>query len=90
MIASSFVNSLELLYITYGVFLGAGSSFVYTPSMIILGHYFRKRLGIVNGFVSFGSAVFTFVLPVLIQYIIDNYGMRWAMRLLACLLGRYI
>ena len=83
MVSSSFVQHVELLYLTYGVFLGAGSSFVYTPSMVILGHYFKKRLGVVNGFVSFGSAVFTFILPLLLKYTLKELGLRWTMRIVS-------
>ena len=85
MLSSSFVNTLELYYLTYGLFLGAGSSLVYTPSMVILGHYFKRRLGLVNGIVSFGSAVFTIVLPPVISYSLDRLELRWTMRMLSIL-----
>ena len=44
MVISSFVTRLEVLYLTYGLLMGLGSSLVYTPSMVILGHYFRYAL----------------------------------------------
>ncbi len=31
------------LYVSYGFFLGLGLSFIYSPSLTIVGHYFRKR-----------------------------------------------
>lgn len=87
MVASSFATNIEMLYLTYGVCLGAGSSFVYTPSMVILGHYFKNRLGIVNGLVSFGSAVFTIVLPFIMEITLRDWGLAWTMRLLSCFLA---
>ena len=76
MLASSFMKRLELLYVTYGLLLGFGSSLVYNPSMVILGHYFKKRLGLVNGFVSFGSAAFTIALPFIERPILDKWGLQ--------------
>ena len=38
---------------------GIGSSFIYSGSLVILGHWFKKRMGIVNGLVTTGSAIFT-------------------------------
>ena len=55
------------MYLTYGCLLGIGSSLVYTPSMVILGHYFKRHLGIVNGIVAFGSGVFTIILPFVLK-----------------------
>ena len=47
MVLSSFaVDRVELLYLTYGVMFGGGSSLTYTPSLVILGHYFKKHMGL--------------------------------------------
>ena len=83
MMSSSFVSTIELYYFTYGMLLGAGSSLCYTPSIVILGHYFNKRLGIVNGIVSVGSAVFTIFLPILMVYSLEEVGLQWTLRLLS-------
>ena len=53
---------------------GTGSSLVYTPSVVILGHYFKKHHGIVNGFVTTGSSVFAVGLPHLMQYLFKEIG----------------
>ena len=85
MFSSSFVSTIELYYLTYGMLLGAGSSLVYTPSMVILGHYFNKRLGIVNGIVSVGSAAFTIFLPIMMVYSLEAVGLQWTFRFLSLL-----
>ena len=54
--------------------LGAGSSLVYTPSVVILGHYFSKYLGIVNGFVTTGSSIFAVGLPHLFKAMFKEIG----------------
>ena len=53
---------------------GTGASLVYTPSLTILGHYFKKRLGVVNGIVTAGSSLFTIGLSFMNQHILENYG----------------
>ena len=87
MLASSFVSTMEVLYLTYGLLLGIGSSLIYNPSLVILGHYFKRKLGIVNGLVSFGSAVFTMILPFVLKALLESIGLRNTMRVLACLLA---
>ena len=46
----------------------------YTPSLVILGHYFKKHMGMVNGFVASGSSVFTFVMPHILEAILSTFG----------------
>ena len=62
------------LCFTFSVMLGAGSSLVYTPSVVILGHYFSKYLGIVNGFVTTGSSIFAVGLPHLFKAMFKEIG----------------
>ncbi|XP_047520126.1 monocarboxylate transporter 10 [Pieris napi] len=82
-IASFVVHNVEALYLTYGVMYGIGASLAYTPSLAILGHYFKKYLGRVNGFVTIGSSIFTVIMSTVMKYTIDNYGLEWMFRMLA-------
>lgn len=84
MILSSFVvDNVSILCITYGILYGLGASLAYTPSLTILGHYFRKYLGIINGVVTAGSSVFTVIFPPLMEYMIECYGLDGMFLLLA-------
>lgn len=83
---SSFANSLDILYVTNGVMFGAGAALVYSPSLVILGHYFKKRLGIVNGIVSSGSSLFTIVSPLLLNELLSKFGLSITYRILAALM----
>ena len=65
---------IEVLYLTYGLMFGAGASLVYTPSLTILGHYFKKKLGLVNGLVTAGSSIFTIGLSFMNQHILESQG----------------
>ncbi|XP_066103864.1 monocarboxylate transporter 10 [Saccopteryx bilineata] len=82
LMSSSFVSSIEPLYLTYGIIFACGCSFAYQPSLVILGHYFKKRLGLVNGIVTAGSSIFTVLLPFLLRFLTDNVGLLHTLRVL--------
>ncbi|XP_045860401.1 monocarboxylate transporter 10 isoform X2 [Meles meles] len=82
LMSSSFVSSIEPLYLTYGVIFACGCSFAYQPSLVILGHYFKKRLGLVNGIVTAGSSIFTILLPFLLRLLTDSVGLFHTLRVL--------
>ncbi|MGH0147019.1 UNVERIFIED_CONTAM: hypothetical protein FKN15_021087 [Acipenser sinensis] len=81
--ASSFVRTLGPLYFTYGIVFACGCSFAYQPSLVILGHYFKKRLGLVNGIVTAGSSVFTITLPYLLSFLLNRLGLHNTFRVLS-------
>ncbi|XP_023666038.1 monocarboxylate transporter 10 [Paramormyrops kingsleyae] len=82
LLSSSFVSSLEAMYFTYGIVFACGCSFAYQPSLVILGHYFKKRLGLVNGIVTAGSSVFTVSLPFLLSMLLTRVGLANTLRAL--------
>ncbi|XP_023389150.1 monocarboxylate transporter 10 [Pteropus vampyrus] len=82
LMSSSFVSSIEPLYFTYGVIFACGCSFAYQPSLVILGYYFKKRLGLVNGIVTAGSSIFTVLLPFFLRVLINNVGLFHTLRVL--------
>lgn len=83
---SSFLSDkVELLYLTYGVMYGLGASLAYTPSLAILGHYFKKYLGLVNGIVTAGSSIFTTLIPYLIEFLLQRFGLEGTLKSLALL-----
>lgn len=82
-ILSSFAtDEIYVLYFTYGVMTGLGGALAYTPSLTILGHYFKKYMGIVNGVVTAGSSVFTIVMPVVMEFFLQRTGLKWTLRVL--------
>ena len=60
--------------VTFGVLLGAGSSLTYTSSVVILSHYFRRNLGIVNGVVGTGSSLFAVAFPHMFKFLFKEIG----------------
>jgi len=83
LIGSAFIQRLELLYLTYGLILGLGSSMVYSPSLVILGHYFKKHMGLVNGIVSFGSSIFTIALTRILPMLLSKIDIKYCFLFLA-------
>ena len=90
MFCSSFATSFTHLYITYGLMFGIGASLAYTPSLVILGHYFSRRLGIVNGVVTAGSSVFTMIMSVSLKALSESNDFQTNMRILAGLMSLLI
>ena len=79
---SSFAQSLHIMYITYGVTWGLGTSLCYFPTLIILVEYFDKRLALVNGIVSSGSGLGTFAISPLLTWTIHEVGVFNSLRVL--------
>ncbi|KAG9478541.1 hypothetical protein GDO78_013543 [Eleutherodactylus coqui] len=83
LLSSSFTNSLGVRYFTYGILFGCGSSFAFQPSLVILGHYFKKRLGLVNGVVAGGSCIFTLCFPFLMETLGNSIGLSHTFQVLS-------
>ncbi|CAL4133681.1 unnamed protein product, partial [Meganyctiphanes norvegica] len=66
-LSSYFHDRVEVLMLTFGLMFGGGSSLAYTPSLVILGHYFKRWMGLVNSLVTAGSIVLPFILPSLLD-----------------------
>ncbi|KAK2505417.1 hypothetical protein MC885_016954 [Smutsia gigantea] len=82
LLSAELSSSIEPLYLTYGIIFACGCSFAYQPSLVVLGQYFKKRLGLVNGIVTAGSSVFTILLPFLLRVLTDSVGLSYTLRVL--------
>ncbi|XP_078698498.1 monocarboxylate transporter 10-like [Branchiostoma floridae x Branchiostoma belcheri] len=82
MISGSFVPRIEYLYLTYGLIVGTGIGLAYVPSLIILGHYFRRHLGVTSGIVTMGSSVFTALLPFGLKPALQHLGLPNTFRIM--------
>lgn len=84
-LSSFFTDNIAVLYFTYGIMYGIGCALAYTPSLAILGHYFRRYLGVVNGIVTSGSSVFTMVMPYVIGFFLETVSLHGTLKLLAAI-----
>ncbi|XP_037318296.1 monocarboxylate transporter 8 [Pungitius pungitius] len=83
LLSTSFAKSLSLRYFTYGILFGCGSSFAFQPSLVILGHYFRQRLGLANGVVTAGASLFSMGLPILLNKVVEPLGLSTTFQILS-------
>uniref|UniRef100_A0A1B6LWP0 Major facilitator superfamily (MFS) profile domain-containing protein n=1 Tax=Graphocephala atropunctata TaxID=36148 RepID=A0A1B6LWP0_9HEMI len=75
-VASSFVNSIELLWLFYGTLGGIGFGLIYVPAVITTGFYFERWRALATGIAVCGSGIGTFLIAPITQYLIDNFGWR--------------
>ncbi|XP_056132272.1 monocarboxylate transporter 8, partial [Lampris incognitus] len=83
LLSTGFATSLSLRYFTYGVLFGCGASFAFQPSLVILGHYFRRRLGLANGVVTAGASLFSMGLPVFLNKVVEPLGLSRTFQVLS-------
>jgi MFS family permease len=78
LLLSARVHSFALLFVTYGVFVGAGMAFIYIPSIAAVGEWFKKRRDIALGIAISGIGVGTLVAAPLAAYLAKRYDWRTA------------
>lgn len=80
---SAMSDSMEMLFVTFGVIAGVGLSLCYVAAVVIVAYYFDKRRSFATGISVCGSGIGTFIFPPIIQYLITEYGWRGCTVLLA-------
>ena len=61
--------------------LGFGLSLIYSPSLTMVGHYWKRRFGVINGIVTSGSAVFTIIMYYLLEFLMNKVGVSGPYRI---------
>ena len=75
-VVSSFTNSLEMLFLTFGVVAGFGLSLCYVAAVVIVAYYFDSKRSLATGLSVCGSGIGTFLFAPLTQYFLVEYGWR--------------
>ncbi|RHZ61288.1 hypothetical protein CDV55_104257 [Aspergillus turcosus] len=83
---SSFSTTTTELIISQGVFYGLGASVAYTPTIIFMDEWFARRKGLAFGIMWAGTGLAGVVLPVVLQWLLNTYGYRVALRAWAVIL----
>lgn len=86
LIAASFSNSVEGLYVCIGVIGGLGLAFNLNPALTMIGKYFYKKRPLANGLAMAGSPVFLSTLAPLNQAFFGIFGWRGSFLILGGLL----
>lgn len=82
-VISSFTNSIEVLFLTFGVLSGFGLSLCYVASVVIVAYYFDKKRSLATGLSVCGSGIGTFIFAPLTQILLEEYGWRGTTLILA-------
>lgn len=80
---TSFAQSLSSIYISYGVMVGLGIAFVYTPSIAAVQPWFTKQRGLASGIASSGVGAGTLLVPLAVSYLLIALTWREALQLMA-------
>ncbi|XP_039290550.1 uncharacterized protein LOC111047355 [Nilaparvata lugens] len=82
-IISSFSNSMEMLFLTFGVIAGFGLSLCYVAAVVIVAYYFDRKRSFATGLSVCGSGIGTFVFAPVTQFLLGEYGWRGTTLILA-------
>eukprot|EP00794_Sanderia_malayensis_P010699 gene10699-11838_t len=83
LLLSSLVPSLPVLFVTYGVIFGLGSSMVNYSGLFILPRFFKRKRGLAFGIALSGHGIGALPMGYLTEHLIEEFGLRVALRLLA-------
>ncbi|KAJ4465447.1 MFS general substrate transporter [Lentinula aciculospora] len=79
---ASFATRIWHLYLTQALLYGLGSSMYYFPLMSLAPIYFERHRGFAMGIILAGSRVGGLVMALVLQSLLDHYGVEWALRIL--------
>ena len=80
---TSLAQSLATVYLSYGLLVGLGIAFVYTPSIASVQPWFNKRRGLASGIASSGIGAGTLTLPVVVSYLLAEVNWRDALQMIS-------
>lgn len=82
-VLSSFSNSIEVMYLTFGVIAGLGLGLCYVTAVVSIAYWFDKKRTLAVGLGACGTGIGTFVYAPMTSYFIKEYGWRGTVLLLA-------
>ncbi|KAJ6483870.1 MFS general substrate transporter [Mycena vitilis] len=83
LLLSSYCSTLWQLFLAQGLLYGLGSSMYYFPIMSLAPMYFDRYRGFAMGCILSGAGVGGLVMAPVLQLLLDRYGVRTALRILA-------
>ncbi|XP_054995119.1 monocarboxylate transporter 1 [Sorex araneus] len=86
LIAASFCNTVQELYLCIGVIGGLGLALNLNPALTMIGKYFYKKRPLANGLAMAGSPVFLSTVAPLNQIFFDTFGWRGSFLILGGIL----
>ncbi|KAI9278837.1 major facilitator superfamily domain-containing protein [Phascolomyces articulosus] len=81
-ILAGFSTEVWHLYLTQGLLFGFGGSFLYMAVTSVIPQWFTARRGTAMGISSAGSGIGALALSPMVNFLIIEYGLPWAYRIL--------
>ncbi|GFU45314.1 monocarboxylate transporter 12 [Nephila pilipes] len=82
---STLAPNVLTLFFTIGILTGAGLGLMYLPSIVSVTCYFEKQRAFATGVAVCGSGMGTFALAPLTEYLVEAYGWKGSMLIIAAL-----
>ncbi|XP_027849738.2 uncharacterized protein LOC114129261 isoform X2 [Aphis gossypii] len=82
-IISSFADSIEMVFFTFGFLSGLGLCLCYVTAVVSIAYWFDKKRTLATGLGACGTGIGTFLYAPMTQYSIEEYGWRGTVLLLA-------
>lgn len=82
-VLSSYVHSIGVMYLTFGVLAGLGLGLCYVTAVVSIAFWFDKKRTLAVGLGACGTGIGTFVYAPMTTYFIEEYGWRGCVLLLA-------
>ena len=83
LLLSSLATSIAILYVTYSVLFGFGSSCMFVSCYVVTSLYFNKRQSIATGIIASGSGIGVLAVAPILQVLLDNFQWRKTYRITA-------
>ena len=80
---SSLATNIDVLFLTYSVLYGVGTSCVFSASLNIISRYFNKWRSMATGIVMCGQGGGVLILGPLLQTMIDSFGWQNTYKIMA-------
>lgn len=82
-VLSCFSNTIEVMYLTFGVIAGLGLGLCYVTAVVSIAYWFDKKRTLAVGLGACGTGIGTFLYAPMTTYFIEEYGWRGTCLLLA-------
>ena len=83
LLLSSLASRLYIIYVTYSVLFGFGSSCLFVSSYVITSQYFDKNRSIATGILASGTGLGVFAVAPILQALLDSFDWRNTYRITA-------
>ncbi|KAI9711427.1 MAG: hypothetical protein M1812_007172 [Candelaria pacifica] len=87
LVASSFASTVWHLILTQGVLYAIGGALLYSPTVMYLDEWFFRRKGLALGIMFAGTGVGGVILPLIMNWGLQKYGLQTTLRFWAVTLA---